>query len=239
MHALVGAARPDAAIHLASLFRAEHRPEEIAPMVAGNVLFGAQLADALAAHGCTRLINTGTAWQYYEGRDYDPVCLYAATKQAFEAMLAFYVNARGLSVVTLELFDTYGPDDPRGKLVSALFGAARNGRHLDLSPGEQKIDLVHVADVVGAYRAALQHLFDEGAPATGTFMVSSGEPVSLRELVALVEEASGSRIDARWGKRPYRDREVMTPWSGGRTLPGWRPRIGLREGLKELAAANV
>lgn len=239
MHALVGAARPDAAIHLASLFRAEHKPEEIAAMVEANILFGTQLADALTAHGCTRLVNTGTAWQHYEGRAYDPVCLYAATKQAFESVLEFYANARGLSIVTLKLFDTYGPDDPRGKLVSALIEAARDGRSLDLSPGEQQIDLVHIADVVDAYRAALRRLLDGGSAAPETFSVSSGSPVSLRELVAIVEQACGGRIEARWGARAYRDREVMVPWSGGKTLPGWRPRIGLREGLKQLAASDV
>ena len=239
MHALVGAVRPEAAIHLASLFRAEHRAEEIAPMVEANVLFGTQLADALTAQGCTRLVNTGTAWQHYEGRDYDPVCLYAATKQAFEDMLAFYVNARGLRAVTLELFDTYGPDDPRGKLVSALVGAARTGRALSLSPGDQRIDLVHIDDVAAAYRAALQRLLDGETAAAERFMVRSGEPVSLRELVALVEDTTGRTIDARWGERPYRDREVMAPWTGGRTLPGWRPRIGLAKGLKQLAADDV
>jgi len=236
---LVGTVRPDATIHIASMFRAEHRPEDIAAMVEANVLFGTQLADALTAHGCTRLINTGTSWQHYEGGDYNPVCLYAATKQAFEAMLVFYVNARGLRVITLEMFDAYGPGDPRGKLISALMGAARSGRPLSLSPGEQTIDLVHIDDVVDAYRATLRRLLDAETAASESYMVCSGEAVSLRELVTLVEEATCGKIDARWGDRPYRDREVMTPWTGGRVLPGWRPRIGLVDGLKQLAARDV
>ena len=135
--ALVGAAGPDPVIHLASLFLAQHAPADVAGLVASNVLFGTQLVEAMAQHGVTRLLNTGTSWQQYENRDGAPVNLNAATKEAFEAVLAYYVEAQGLRVLTLKLFDTYGPDDPRPKLLTLLRRTAASQQPLAMSPGEQ------------------------------------------------------------------------------------------------------
>ncbi len=36
------------------------------------------------------------------------------------------------------------------------------------------------------------------------------------------------------GERGYGDREVMTEWNRGVVVPGWRPRITLRDGLARL-----
>ncbi len=230
---IVDAARPDVTFHLASHFRAEHEPQDLEPLIASNVAFGTYLADALCRHPPARLVNCGTAWQHFGDRDYDPVCLYAATKQAFEAVLEYYVAARGLRVTTLKLFDSYGPDDPRGKLVGALMQAAASGRPLELSPGEQRIDLVHVDDLVRAFEIAAGRLADD-EPRSEAFALSSGRTVTLRELVSLVEAVSGRPVGANWGARPYRAREVMLPWSRGRPLPGWQPEIGLEDGLRTL-----
>jgi nucleoside-diphosphate-sugar epimerase len=62
----------------------------------------------MQAAGIRRLVNAGTTWQHYLGQVYDPVNLYAATKQAFEAILKFYTSTRDFQAITLELTDTYG-----------------------------------------------------------------------------------------------------------------------------------
>ena len=45
---------------------------------------------------------------------------------------------------------------------------------------------------------------------------------------------SGTSLAIEWGARPYRDREVMVPWTKGKTVPGWAPHIPLERGLGEL-----
>jgi nucleoside-diphosphate-sugar epimerase len=227
LHALVREAAPDAAAHIASKFTAVHGPGDIDALVDSNLRFGLQLLDALAREGVSRLVNFGTAWQHYQTDAYRPVSLYAATKQAFEDLAAYYADATALSIVTLKLSDTYGPDDRRGKLMSALIAAMRSGRPMTLSPGEQILNPVHVADVVEAVRIALARQTD------GAFAVRGAEEVTLRELVVRLERLAGRPVPVDWGARPYRDREVMTPWRG-ETLPGWTPRIGLDAGLRAL-----
>lgn len=230
--------RPDLVFHLASRFLAGHTPEDLAELIASNIQFGAELLEALSLSGGTRLVNAGTSWQHFENREYSPVNLYAATKQAFEALLQYYVEAAGLRCVTLKLFDTYGPGDPRPKLFQLLNRQANAAEALVMSPGEQLIDLVYIDDVVEAFLLAGQRLLAARVRGAESYGVSSGKPISLRQLVSVYARVSGCQLNIEWGGRPYRPREVMTPWSAGARLPGWQPRISLDEGIRRLMVAK-
>lgn len=237
LHAIVRDFAPDCIVHLASHFVAEHQPPDVVPLVGANLLFATQLADAAAAAGVPRFVNTGTAWQHYEDAPYNPVCLYAATKQAFDDILRYYREAVGLRVVTLELSDTYGPGDPRRKLVPLLVDLARQGRALAMSPGEQRISLVFISDVVAAFVRAIGLTAELRPGEERRYAVTADEAPSLRALVALVEREAGRRLDIEWGGRPYRRREMMAPPPGQR-LPGWKPAVDLQSGIRLVLEAE-
>ena len=231
--------RPDVVIHATAQFVAEHEPEQIASLIEANVHFGTQLIDAMAAARSTRFVNISTTWRHYQGAANDAVSLYAATKQAFETVLDYYVSAERFAAATVELPDTYGPHDRRGKLLSSLQHAATTGEALDLSPGEQRIDLLHVDDVVDAFTLVVDRLMADKAARHDRFALTSGHYVTVRELVAMMELATGRVIHVRWGARPYRRREMMSPWDGGPSLRGWNARRSLASALEEMAAEAV
>ncbi|MCP1615032.1 nucleoside-diphosphate-sugar epimerase [Azospirillum lipoferum] len=230
--------RPDIVFHLASLYITDHKPQDINILINSNVLFGARLMEAMSNAGVRRLVNTGTSWQHFNGDQYDPVNLYAATKQAFEAIISYYVSARGFSVTTLKLYDTYGPADSRPKLFHLLRNAAEKGETLRMSPGEQLLDIVHIKDVVEAFRLAGIHLLRGKSGTQDFYTVSSGRCLPLREIVGLFEKVIAQPIPVEWGARSYRTREVMQPWRGGNSVPGWTPEISLEDGLKDLIHAS-
>lgn len=231
---VLDAVQPDIVFHVASTFLARHGADDVEPLVRSNVLFGTQLLESMSERPTARLLNVGTTWQHYEGKPYGPVNLYAATKQAFEDIAAYYHCARGAGVLTLELSDTYGPGDTRRKLFNLLHEAQASGRPLRMSPGLQEIDLVHVADVVSALLRGAELLVESAQPLMRKYQVSSGNPRPLREVVAMFESATGARVPVEWGALPYREREMMTAWAG-EGLPGWRPAVSLEDGLRRMA----
>ncbi|MGX9366267.1 NAD-dependent epimerase/dehydratase family protein [Desulfoplanes sp. PS50] len=221
MQEIFAESRPDTIFHLASLFLSQHQPQDITALIQSNITFGTHLAEAAVANDCFQFINTGTSWQHYENEDYNPVNLYAATKQAFEDILKYYVEAHALKVVTLKLFDTYGPDDPRPKLMNLLKRAAETGETLEMSPGEQLIDLVHVDDVVEAFCTAQELIGKMDGSVMNDYGISSNNPRSLRDIVTEIENELGKKITVHWGGKPYRIREVMIPWNSSDSIPGW------------------
>lgn len=234
----VAQSSPNVVFHLASLFLSQHSTNDIDALILSNVLFGNQLLEAMKINKVNLIINTGTSWQHYNNEEFNPVCLYAATKQAFESILQYYVQACGIQAITLKLFDTYGSDDNRHKLFYLLNQALETGQPLNMSAGEQLIDLVHIDDVCDAYVLAAQRLLDGKVYQHECYAISSGHHLSLKELVALYAESSKRSVDVNWGARPYRFREVMIPWSQGLRLHGWYPRVSLIDGIRRLVKTS-
>lgn len=232
-------AAPDIVFHVASMFRASHEPQEVDQLIQSNLLFASQVAEAAVRSGVRMMVNTSTSWQHYRDAEYDPVCLYAATKQAFESILEYYVRACGLNAVTLVLCDTYGPGDSRPKLFSTLRKAALRKERLRMSGGEQELDLVHVDDVVSAYLAAAARLTSGKVDGHERYAVRTGRSLPLRDVVALYKAAGGLVPEIEWGSLPYRPREMMTPWSGGSALPGWAPSVTLEHGFRSMEERRV
>jgi len=231
---IMGETKPYFVFHLASLFKAQHRAADVEALIRSNILLGTQLLEAMQANGAYRFVHAGTSWQHFEDRPYSPVCLYAATKQAFEDIVQYYTEATPLKAIALKLFDTYGPGDRRPKLLPALIELSKRGAELPMSPGEQAVDLVHVEDAVNAFLIAAERLEDGRTERYEKYAVSSQKPVRLRELVDRIGQLQGMELDVRWGGLPYRPREVMVPWTTGKRLPGWEPRVKLEDGLKEI-----
>jgi nucleoside-diphosphate-sugar epimerase len=230
-------AKPEIVFHLASLFLAQHKTEDIESLIISNLLFSTQLVEAMAINGIRHLVNTGTSWQHYNSEDYNPVNLYAATKQAFEDILLYYIEAHGLKATTLALFDTYGPNDPREKLIGLLWKAANSQQPLSMSPGEQMIDLVHVDDVIRAYIRAADKLQDQSGGHV-CYGVSSGTPIRLIDLVAAFQKATKTKLPISFGGRPYRQREVMVPWTSFQSLPEWHAQVPFEIGIRQTRPAS-
>jgi nucleoside-diphosphate-sugar epimerase len=231
--------KPTAVFHLASLFLASHTPDQVEPLISANVLFGTQLLEAMSKSGCTALVNAGTGWQNYTPQppfdvaDFIPVNLYAATKQAFEDILLYYVQVASLRSITLRLFDSYGPGDSRRKLLRLLLDTLKTGQPLDMSPGDQVIDLVHVDDICRAFLHAANLALELPESAAMVYAISGKQRMTLQQVAAALEEAAGRKLPLRFGQRPHRPREVMHPWEGP-PLPGWQPQITLLQGLRDL-----
>ncbi len=223
----------DVVFHLASLVIVEHVSSQIDDLVDSNIKFGLHILEAMKESDTKIIINTGTSWQHYNSDEYMPVDLYAATKEAFVNLLKYYIDAENVRGITLKLFDTYGETDKRPKLINLLYEFSENKMKIDMSLGEQYIDLVHVDDVVKAYLKAYRHLNDNNIK-YGEYAVATGIRVKLREVVALFEKISEKTLDIDWGARTYRKREVMSLWTNYNILPNWEAKISLEEGLKRI-----
>lgn len=225
----------DVVFHLASLFIAEHKSYQIDALVESNLRFGVHILEAMKESNTKLMINTGTSWQHYYTDEYNPVDLYAATKESFKKIIKYYIEAEGIRAITLKLFDTYGETDKRPKLINLLNQFANDQKELKMSPGEQVLDLVHVNDVANAFLKAYDYLKKRDDVKYDEFGVGSGNEIKLIDLIKTFEQQTGKKINVVWGGREYRKREVMRLWRKYKILPNWRANICLKEGLKRLS----
>ena len=224
----------DAVFHLAAAVSSAVAHTELAASLESNVGIGLRVLDAFSAR-CP-IVLTGSMWQHVDARPYRPATLYAAMKQA-QLDLARYYTDGGASVANVELTDTYGPDDDRPRLLTALLDASRTAVPLALTPGEQLVDLVHVDDVVDGLLRAHDATAATG-PGLHEWSISSGAPLTVRQLVARCADAWGRPVPVQFGARPYRTHEMFAPWTVHPGVPGYAPRRPLAQGLASLDAPD-
>lgn len=222
----------DVVMHLAAAVITNYRPEQIPSLIRSNIEFGTEILESMRWSKTRLFIGTGSYWQNFNSDTYNPVDLYAATKEAFEKIVQYYVDAFGLRAITLRLFDVYGEDDKRPKLLNILRKRAETGEVTAVSPGGQILDMVHIDDVSRAYERAYEYLRSHEDLINGIYGVFSGETHSLKEIIQIYEQTSGRTFHLDWGAKPYKDREVMKPYNGYVKLPNWEPSINLIEGFQ-------
>lgn len=233
MEAAMREALPNVVYHIATYYTSDHGAEETPELLAANITMGGYLLETMSAVGGPPLVYTSTVMAHYGGAEYCPLNLYAATKQAFSDLLAYYTDAGLLRAVTLVLSDTYGPGDNRPKVLNLIQRAVQSGESLTLSDGGQDYDIVYIDDVVQALRLAGKQIV-EGVWRNEQFQIVPEKPLTLRETVELMLQINDLTLNAVWGQRPSPEREIRRAVRIYPPLPGWKPKVSLSEGLKRV-----
>jgi nucleoside-diphosphate-sugar epimerase len=201
-------------------------------MIQANIHYGAILMDAASKTG-GRFLNIGTNWQHYKNQKYSPVSLYAASKEALLAFEGYFVEVEGLQAKTLELSDTYGPNDPRDKLIPLLLHSDISDYPLQLTSGKQLIDLVYIDDVVAAIDLINQNWHVDSN--SRCMSLTSQKLISIHELVDQCSKVKGHEIQVQWGgKKPLYDRQMHESWAFHPLPPTWKPNVDLITGLSKV-----
>ena len=206
--------------------------QDIEELVRVNIQYGIKLMQQ-ASLGGGRFLNIGTNWQHYKNMPYSPVSIYAASKQAHLAFQQYFTEVEGLSARSLELSDTYGPNDPRDKLIPLLLSPTMCEWPLELTGGTQLIDLVHIDDVVEAINLINQNW---DSPFLKMQMsLTSGELLSIKALVKECGIIRGHEIPVKWGsKQSLYARQMHESWAFHEVPWQWAPKISLKKGLNEV-----
>lgn len=231
MAAALEKSQPDLVYHLAAYYTGSHGAEQTPELISSNVTLGAYLLEAMSACGSPALVYATTYMTHYRGEVYCPVNLYAATKQAFSDLLAYYTDSGLLRAATIVISDTYGPGDHRPKVLNVVKKAAGTGKRMSFSSGSIPYDVVYIDDVAAAFRSVGEQLV-QGKLHDSTFQIVPASPLSLRETVEIMLEVNHLTLNAGWGERPAADREMSELVRLYPTPLGWKPKIPLEEGLR-------
>lgn len=228
----------DVVMHLAAAVITNPSSDDISTLIRSNIEFGTQVLQAMYCSNTRRLINTGSYWQNYNSDTYNPVDLYAATKEAFEKIIQYYTDAHDFRAITLRLFDVCGEDDRRPKLWTILKNFKPGDPEINLTPGEQLIDLVYISDVANAYLKAYELLESDKEIKNEIFGVYTGNPKSLKDIVEEFRSIATNQIQLNWGAKPYGKRTVMKPSTSYKRLPNWQPKKSLKDILERLNSTS-
>jgi nucleoside-diphosphate-sugar epimerase len=164
---------------------------------------------------------------------------YAAHKLSCEQLGRVFTLSLGLEVVALRYFNVFGPrQDPASDyavVVPAFVARALAGKPATIhGDGGQTRDFTFVGDVAQANLLAAEA---EGA-AGQVFNVGTGERISILQLQERIAALTGAGRAPTFGPARAGDvRDSLADPGRAREVLGWRPEVGLDEGLKATIAA--
>ena len=160
-----------------------------------------------------------------------PRSCYDEGKRCAETLFFDYHRQLGLKIKVARIFNTYGPrmHPNDGRVVSNFIVSALEGRPITLyGDGTQTRSFCYVDDTVDA----LVRLMQSADEVTGPINIGNPSEVSIRELADIVIAMTGSAVSLELGDgRDDDPRQRQPDISRARELLGWKPTIGLDEGL--------
>jgi UDP-glucose 4-epimerase len=241
--AIFAEVRPNAVCHLAAQMSVRVSIEEPRRDASINVEGSINLLEAAIRTTRPKIIYASTGGAIYgeprylpcdESHPIVPMSHYGISKHTVEHYLELYAGLYDLDYTALRLPNVYGPrQDPHGEagVVSIFAGLMLAGSPVTIfGDGAQERDFVYVSDVARAFDLALT----QGSRAS--INLGSGRGTSVLEIRDELDRLVGNS-ETRF--RPARAGEVYQIYLTGEraaTLLGWRPDVGLAEGLGQTLA---
>jgi UDP-glucose 4-epimerase len=163
----------------------------------------------------------------------DPQTPYARSKLMAEMLCRSYADHFGVSGTVLRLFNIYGEGQKAEFLVPYLAQCALEGREAVVHHPESSRDFVHVTDVA---RALVRAALVEGP--FEVFNIGLGRPYTVRQVLEAIGRVLGRPVAWRQGEgRPDPQPAVFARIERAEARLGWRPTVGLEQGLRDVVAA--
>ncbi len=230
---------PRYVIHLNAYISLERSLKAGRESIQTNVLSTIDLLTACTEVKADRVVLMGSCEEY--GQKYcpfDPSLVlqpnspYGASKAASTIYASMFYGSFHLPTVVLRPSVVYGPDQSPRQLISAVMDALAHNRPIDVTAGRQTRDFVYIDDVIDSVMLSLK----VEAVVGGTYNIGSGEVITVRETLEMIERITGRKGFIQYGARPYAESERFHYEPAlDETFKAlhWRPSVMLKGGLEQ------
>jgi len=240
MQKLFERVRPELVAHLAAKADTRAAVENPYPYIDNNITGSLNIFEASKTTGVQNIVyvssssvyGNSTAAPWREDAPADrAISPYGATKRAVEIFAHAYHHNFGLNITCLRYFNAYGENNRPNMVPYKWVSAMLRGEEIELSgAGTRKRDYTYVGDTVRATIAAL-----EKPLGYEIINVGNNNPISLTELLAVFEKATGTKANVKVRESHKASvEETYADISKAKELLGWQPEVSLEEGVARL-----
>ena len=232
----------DTVLHLAALIAIPYSYHSPDTYIDTNIKGTLNVLQAARELGVKRVVHTSTSEVYGSAR-FVPITEehplqgqspYSATKIAADQLVYSFYASFGLPVTIARPFNTYGPRQSARAVIPTIITQIANGKkQIKLGAVSPTRDFNFVHDTVAGFIAAMKS--DKGLGEVINF--GSNFEISIGDTAQLIAEAMNCKIEIITDEARLRpeNSEVDRLWadnSKAKTLFGWQPNYGGRDGFK-------
>ncbi len=241
----------DLVIHLVSTILPA--PSNLNPLydIETNLKSTVNLLELAVKKGVKKVVFASSGGQVYgpasvlpivEESPTEPLSSYGIIKLTTEKYLRLFYHLHGLDYTILRIANPYGERQKIGGAqgaVAVFLGRIKSGEAIEIwGDGTVARDYLYIGDLTKAILLAC-----EKSSVVKLFNIGSGQPYSLNELVALLEEVSGRKVPVLYQENRACDSSVnFLDCNRALRYLDWEPQVDLKNGLQrtwEWVLANV
>lgn len=134
-------------IHCATHYSLKQDSNSLIKLINANVTFGTLIINN-TSYKIKKFINFGTMMEF-EGNKQNPNNIYAITKVFYERILNyFYKNNKKIKIYNIKIFETFGDNDNRKKIIPTIINNYKNNKSFQLLSSKIKMNFVNIYNVI-------------------------------------------------------------------------------------------
>ena len=205
---------PDYIINLASIVTAERDISLFDSMIASNLKVLLNLYERFKNDKQLKLfVQFGSSEEYgndgspfSESMREEPNSPYALVKQLTTNTAMMLHRNYDFPIMVVRPGNLFGPLQGKSKFFPYVIESLKKGEPLNVTPCEQKRDFIYADD----FAWEIEKLLENSEKAIGEIVnVSSGESISMKEIIEKCRKVTNSTSQVNYGALPYRENEMM------------------------------
>ena len=134
-------------INCASHYSLKKDSNSLIQLINSNVTFGTIIIKNTSCK-IKKFINFGTMMEF-EGNKQNPNNIYALTKVFYEKILNYFQkNNKKIKIYNIKIFETFGNNDNRKKIIPTIIKSYKNGKTFQLLSTKIKMNFVSIDNVI-------------------------------------------------------------------------------------------
>ncbi|MBP5344393.1 MAG: GDP-mannose 4,6-dehydratase [Alphaproteobacteria bacterium] len=230
----------EAIVHLAA--RAGVRPSIEAPLAYAmtNIIGTINILEMMKKYGIKRMSMASSssvygncqATKFSEDLNIrEPISPYAATKSADEQICYTYHYLYGFEIYMLRFFTVFGPRQRPDLAINKFVDLIMADKPIDMyGDGSTMRDYTYIDDIVDGIISSLNY------HQTGyeIFNLGGGSPVTLKEMIATIEEVLGKKAAVnQLPMQPGDVNKTISDITKAQNLLGYQPKTSFKEGIQK------
>ncbi|MDE5975354.1 MAG: NAD-dependent epimerase/dehydratase family protein [Muribaculaceae bacterium] len=205
---------PDFIINLASIVTAERDLSLFDALISTNLKILLNLYERFKEEENLKLfVQFGSSEEYgnigspfKESMREQPNSPYALVKQLTTNTALMLHSNYGFPSMVVRPGNLFGPGQNPAKFIPYITEKLKNNEPLEVTPCEQRRDFIHIND----FSEAIVIILKSYKECVGEIInVSTGESISLKEIIETLRDSLNSASTIRYGALPYRENEAM------------------------------
>jgi nucleoside-diphosphate-sugar epimerase len=202
------------------------------------------ILDIGAKFNASWLINCGTSFEYAGSKENigesvpsNPNSYYGVFKSMGTNMLDVYSKMVNTKLMTLRIFQAYGPLESKGRLVPYLLYNLFNNLDIHLNNPYLERDFTYIRDISGAFSDAIRAM--DSLEKHETINIGTGTYTSIQEFANtgknIIDSSSQITLGNETAKPEDRINRIVADVTKAKTLLKWIPKFQVSEGIKDFA----